>query len=142
MSEQTLPVTTPDSSGAIGVDARGQMTYPSAAESGHIEIELPSLKGSSNPTETLLAVNFGTHVAGKIASSLDRASYLKSGTQQDAAQVLRHYAAVARGSGLLDPATLKNLEVLAQEFASEPYQREYFEQVARPYLLSLTPKRR
>jgi len=126
---------------AIGIDD-GQTTYASAAASGHIEIELPALPGSPNPTERLHARDFGPHVVGQLESSLKRQPYMKSGPQQSPAGVLRHYVAVARGASLMDSATINRMESLAANFEKEPDQAEYFSQVVRPYLLSLTPKRR
>jgi hypothetical protein len=124
------------------LDARGNWVYPSASESGHVEIELPALPGSPNAVERLHARDFGVHVAGKIESSMQRQPYLRSGPQQSPPQIFRHYTAVAKGAGLMDSGALKRMEQLASEFASEPDSREYFAQVVKPYLLSLSPKRR
>ena len=124
------------------LDARGDWVYPSAAESGHVEIELPALPGSPNATERLHARDFGPTVVSRIETSMTRQGYLKSGPQQTPSQVFGHYVAVARGSQLMDPAAIGRMEALAKEFAAEPDQREYFEQVLRPYLHSLTPHRR
>lgn len=127
---------------AIGVDDHGHMTYASAAASGHAEIELPALPGSPNAVERLHARDFGPHVIGQIERAISRQPYLESGPQQSPAGVLRHYVASAKGSGLMDSATIGRMETLAREFESEPEQAEYFSQVVRPYLLSLTPQRR
>jgi hypothetical protein len=124
------------------LDAQGNWSYPSAAESGHVEVELPSLPGSPNAVERLHARDFGPHVIGKIEASLTQNPYLKSGPQQNPAGVFRHYASVMKGSSLMDRATVARMESLAKEFETEPDQGEYFAQVVRPYLRSLTPKRR
>ena len=115
--------------------------YPSAASSGYVEVELPSLPGSINPTERLHMRDFGTVVGKHIEDSMQR-GYLKSGPQQGPAQVFKHYTAVARGASLMDEQALKRMETLATEFEREPGRREYFTQVVKPYLLTLTPKRR
>ena len=140
MSDATLP--TKDSKTAIGVDDRGRMNYASAAESGHVEIMVPSLPGSPRETETLHARGFGQHVIGKIEASMNRQGYMTTGPQQGPAEVFKHYAAVSRGASLMDEGTLKRMETLAQDFEREPEQEEFFNQVIRPYLHSLTPKRR
>lgn len=140
MNAKTLP--TEDNRRAIEVDIRGRMAYRTAADSGHIEIEIPSLPGSPNPTERLHAADFGEHVAGKIESALKRNPYLTVGPTQTPATVLAHYAAVAKGSGLMDPNTVGTLESLARGFRQERDSREYFRRDVRPFLLSLLPKRR
>jgi len=73
---------------------------------------------------------------------MSKQGYLKSGPQQNGPQVLAHYVAVAKGAGLLDAGALKNAETLSKEFSSEPSQQEYFEQVIRPWCLSLSPEKR
>jgi hypothetical protein len=137
--KSTLP--TQDPKTAIRVND-GEFSYPSAAGSGHSEIELPALPGSPNPTERLLVRDFGVHVAAKIESSMTRQGYIKSGPQQSPAATFRHYVACAKGASLMDSGALKRMEQLAVEFQQEPEEREYFEMVLRPYLQSLTPKRR
>ncbi len=128
---------------AIGVDDRGQLNYASAAESGHVEIELPALPGAPNETERLLAKDFGQHVIGKIEASFNRQGYLTSGAQQTPPQVFRHYCAVARGAGLMDAGAIRRMEGLAKEFeeAGED-EREFFRRVVKDYLGALSPKRR
>ena len=126
----------------ITVDEGGRMNYASAAATGHIEIELPSLPGSPGATERLHVKDFGPHVAGKIEASMKQAGYLRSGPQQTAPQVFAHYVACARGASLMDPPSLKRMESLGREFSDEPEQRQYFEMVVKPYLLDLAPKRR
>jgi hypothetical protein len=118
------------------------MVYESASAEGRIEIELPSLPGSPNPTERLHAAQFGAHVAGKIESAMKQQGYLKSGAQQKPAQVFRHYLACAKGSGLMDSAAIGRMASLGNDFAAEPDQAEFYSMVVRPYLLTLTPKRR
>jgi hypothetical protein len=120
----------------------GRWVYPSAAQSGHVEIELPALPGSPNATERLHARDFGPFVAGKVESSMKQNPYLKSGPQQSPAATFRHYVAVAKGASLMDSAAIGRMETLAKEFESEAEQREFFEQVLKPYLHSLSPKRR
>jgi hypothetical protein len=130
-----------DESQRMTVDELGNWQYPSAAATGYVEIELPALPGSPNPTERLHARDFGGHVASKIESAINR-GYLKSGSQLDPVATLRHYLGAAQGAHLMDPAALKRMETLATEFESEPERQEYFSQVLKPYLHSLTPKRR
>ena len=120
----------------------GELVYGSGAETGHQEIILPSLPGSPNSRERLLVKDFGVHVAGKIESSLDRNPYLKSGPQQNPAQVFRHYVACAEGAQLVDKRTLGNMQELAGQFEKELDREAYFEEVIRPYLHSLEPGRR
>jgi hypothetical protein len=125
------------------LDSRtGGWVYPSASESGHVEVVLPALPGSATSEVRLLALNFGPHVAGKIESAMSRNPYLKSGPQQSPPQVFRHFVAAAEGSGLVDGAVLSRMKLLAKEFESEPEQQEYFQQVIKPYLYNLTSKRR
>jgi hypothetical protein len=137
---KTLP--TEDSKSAIRVVANGEFSYPSAEQSGHIEIELPSLPGTPTETERLLVRDFGPHVAAKIQTSMEKNPYLRSGPQQSPAATFRHYLAVAKGAALMDTAAIGRMDTLAKEFEAEPDQREYFERVLRPYLHSLTPTRR
>jgi hypothetical protein len=127
---------------AIGVDDRGRMTYASAAAEGMVEIVLPTRPGSPNGEERMLAKDFGVRVAGEIESRMKQNPYLKSGPQQSAAATFQHYAAVARGSGLMDESALKRMETLAQDFEREPEQEEFFKQVILPYLHSLKPGKR
>jgi hypothetical protein len=49
---------------------------------------------------------------------------------------------VAKGASLMDKAALDRMETIAGEFEREAEQGEYFKQVARPYLLNLTPAKR
>jgi hypothetical protein len=140
MSETTLP--TKESKHAIGVDDRGALQYRSAAASGHIEIVVPSLSGSPNATERLHARDFGQHIIGKIESAMNRQGYMTSGPTQGPAEVFKHYAAVAKGAGLMDSAAIGRMEQIAAEFAKEPEQEAYWKMVAKPYLGALTPKRR
>ena len=126
----------------IDVDDRGQMNYASAASSGHIEVELPSLPGSPNPTERMLARDFGPHVVGKIEAAQNRPGYLTTGATQTPAQTFRHYIAVAKGAGLVDAGTISRMEKMAAEFEKEPNQQDYFELVVKPFLHGLTPTKR
>jgi hypothetical protein len=142
MTNKTLPVGEGDRERAIGVTDGGKLNYGSVAESGHVEIELPSLPGSPNTRERLHVRDFGAFVAGKIESSMNRQGYLKSGPQQRPHQVFRHYTAAAKGAGLMDQAALGRMAELVGEFEREPDQKEFFAQVIRPYLLTLSPKRR
>ncbi|HKM79932.1 MAG TPA: hypothetical protein VJY15_03095 [Candidatus Acidoferrum sp.] len=124
------------------LDARGNWVYPSGAESGHVELELPSLPGSPNSVERLLAKDVGAHVAGKIESSFSRQPYLQTGVTQSPDRIFRHYLGVVKGAHLVDSGTLTRMETLAREFEGESEQQEYFQQVLKPYLYSLSPKRR
>ena len=127
---------------AIDTDAQGNLQYRTGAASGHVEVILPSLPGSAFAEERLHVKDFGAHVAGKIESSMKRQGYLRSGPQQSAPQVLRHYVASARGAKLMDEGGLKQMETLAGEFAAEPDRAEFYSMVGKPYQHGLTPKRR
>jgi hypothetical protein len=137
MNDRTLP--TKNTETAIG--ERESWAYPSLAQSGHVEIELPSLPGSPVPTERLHARDFGRHVAEAVERSVKGNPYPNSGPQQGPAEVLGHYIATARGSKLLDRGTLEYAGRLAKEFAAQKAedQQKYFESMVRPYLLSLKP---
>ena len=141
-AKQGAPPTERNPDRAITVDDRGGWQYESAAAEGYVEIELPTLPGSPNAVERLHARDFGVHVAGKIESSMNRQPYIKTGATQGPAATFRHYVASAKGYGLMDSGAIGRMETLAKEFEAEPDQREYFEQVIRPYLHSLNPKRR
>jgi|SRR5271157_1491370 len=125
----------------MSVDDRGSWSYDDAAATGHVEVELPSLPGSPNPTERMHARGFGPFVASKIESFLDRQPYLRE-PGQTAPAIFRHYVAAAKGYGLMDRGAISRMETLAREFESEPEQREYFAQVVRPYLHTLKPRKR
>ena len=125
----------------LGVTESGDWVYPSASSTGHVEIEVPTLPGSLNPTERLHVRDFGTHVVGKIDSAFKRGVYVKTGPQQSAADTFKHYVACAKGAQLMDKDAISRMEALASEFASVPEREEYFSQVVKPHLLSLTPKR-
>ena len=133
-----------DESQRITTDERGTWAYPSLAQSGHVEIELPSLPGSIHATERLHARDFGPHVAGRIEASLRGNPYLRSGPQQSPAEVLGHYVATARGAKLLDGQTLDYMARLSKEFAAEKgeHRQTYFETMVRPFLIGLKPERR
>ena len=126
----------------MAVDERGNWAYPSLAQSGHVEIELPSLPGSPNRTERMHAVDFGPHVVGRIEASMNRQGYMRSGPQQTAAQTFRHYVAVAKGAGLVDSGAIGRMEKMAGEFEAEPNQQNYFDLVVKPYLHGLKPTKR
>ncbi len=135
----TLPTDEPKK--AIGADDRG-LHYPSAAVSGHVEIELPSLPGNHSDVERLHARDFGPFVVGKIESAQSRQGYLRSGPTQTPQQVFRHYTAVARGASLLDAAGLERMSTLAKEFERADSPQEYFARTVRPFLHGLTPGKR
>ena len=139
---ETLPFDGKNPARGIGVDSNGKMNYSGAAESGHVEIMLPSLPGSPRETETLHARDFGQTVIGKIESRMKQQGYMTSGPQQDPPGIFAHYLAVARGSQLLDAEGLKRMATLAAEFQSEPDREEYYRQVIKPWLGSLTPTKR
>ncbi len=126
----------------IGVNEQGQLAYDSASASGHIPIEIPSLPGSPNATETLHARNFPEHIIGKMEAAFKKPNYLKSGAQQSPSQVFAHYCAVARGASLVDAATLKRMTEVSKEFSGEAEPEAYFREVLAPYLRSLSPERR
>ncbi len=116
--------------------------YKSASATGHVEIELPALPNSPNPTERLLVKDFGVFVAGKIESAITRQPYLRSGPQQKPSEVFRHFLGCAKGASLMDSGAIGRMETLAKEFEKEPEQEEFFKQVIRPHLLSLAPGKR
>jgi hypothetical protein len=128
----------------LTVDGRGNLQYASGASSGHIEVELPSLPGSPNATERLLARDFGPHVAGRIEASMSKQGYLKSGPQQSGPEVLGHFTAVAKGSKLVHSEAINQMERLAKEFRTQPVKdREtYYRTMIQPFLNSLAPQRR
>jgi hypothetical protein len=144
MNYFTSPIPPEKPDRAIGVDDRGRMTYASAAAEGMVEIELPSLPGSPNSTERMLAKNFGPIIAGKIEASMNRQGYLTSGSQQGPAEVLQHYLASAKGAKLLDQDTLDYAARLHKEFAAEKgeHRQAYFQSTVKPFLHGLTPRRR
>ncbi|HUZ47329.1 MAG TPA: hypothetical protein VMW54_11905 [Terriglobia bacterium] len=143
MSEtsKTMPTSKADGKKAIEVND-GQLAYASGAAEGRVEIEVPGLAGSPNAVERLHVADFGPFVVGKLEASMNRQGYLRSGPQQRPSAVFRHYTGTVKGYGLMDGGAIARMEELAREFEEEPDQREYFEQVLRPYLLSLTPKKR
>ncbi len=124
------------------LDARGNWVYPDAAKSGHVEIEIPSLPGSPNATERMLARDFGQIVIGKIGSAMTRQPYMTEGATQNPVQVMRHYTAVAKGASLLDKATLGRMEKLAAEFENAPKREEFYRSTVKPFLGVLAPQRR
>ena len=144
MTEPTLPTEQPEK--AIAVDGSGRMNYGTAAAEGRIEIELPSLPGSPNATERMHTRQFGVHVLSQTESAFRRQPYMTTGPTQSPAQVLKHYAAVARGAELADRATLKRMDEIAAEFSKMPNKpeqaRAYFAEVVKPFLLSLSPGKR
>jgi len=126
----------------ITTDDAGRLNYNSGAATGHVPIAIPSLPGSPRETESLLARNFGQHVISKIEGAMSRQDYMTSGATQGPSEIFRHYLASARGAELLDKATLARMAGLAKEFEEEPDREEFFRQVLKPWLGSLTPKRR
>ena len=122
----------------LEVNAQGNWIYPSGLAEGYEEIEVPSLPGSLNATERLHMRDFGGRVASKIESSM-KTGYLR---KQGPTEVLRHYAAVARGAELIDAPALERLDALSSEFEKEPERDEYYKQVVRPWLHSLKARRR
>lgn len=120
----------------LTVDQEGNWQYPTSARTGYVEVELPSL--GINPTERLLVRDFGPHVAAKLETAMNT-GYLR---KHSPAQVLRHYVGCAQGAQLMDEQALKRFDTLASEFEAEPEKQQFFEMVVRPYLLTLTPRRR
>ena len=139
--EKNGSLPTEDAEKAINV-VDGKLEYPSAAESGHVEIELPALPGAPTAVERLHARDFGVVVAGKIETAMTRNPYLRSGPQGSATQIFRHYVGAAEGAGLVDRRTLEHMKQLAEEFEADPDREEFFQQVLKPYLRSLQPGRR
>lgn len=133
--------TKPNESQRIATDERGSWAYPSLAQSGHVEIELPSLPGSPRPTEMLHASAFGPHVAEAVERAV-RGNPYKSGPQQNPAQTFRHYLASAQGARLLDNDSINRMEALAKQFDREPDQGAFFKRTIRPFLNGLKPERR
>jgi len=142
MTESTLPYDGKNPDRAIGVDDRGELAYSGASREGCVSVMLPSLPGAPRETETLLARDFGAHVASRIESALGRQGYLKSGPTQRPHEAFAHYVACAKGAGLLDAGAQKNADALVKEFSTEPAQAEFFKQVIRPWLHSLSSKKR
>jgi len=128
----------------ITTDERGSWQYPSMAAQGMVEVELPSLPGSPNPTERLHARDFGRHVIGKIESAMKRSPYIRTGAVQSPAEVLEHYSAVATGSKLLHPEATARMSRLSKEWKAEPdkSKQTYFETMVAPFLNGLQPQRR
>jgi hypothetical protein len=125
----------------LAVDEQGNnWVYPSGAASGHVQITLPAAHG--NPEEQLLIKDFGGHVAREVERSLAPNLYPKASPRKSATVTFRHYLGAAQGAQLLDPAGLKRMADLASEFESVPGQKEYFEMVVKPWLVTLTPRRR
>jgi hypothetical protein len=120
----------------------GEFQYAHSAREGMVQVWLPGLPGDSHGEERLLAKDFGPFVATKIESSFQRQPYMRSGPTQRPAVVFSHYIGCAAGSGLMDKAAIGRMQTLAKEFEGEANQREYFEQVLKPYLFSLAPTRR
>ena len=131
----------PNESQRIATDERGSWAYPSLAQSGHVEIELPSLPGSPRLTESLHASALGPHVAEAVERAV-RGNPYKSGPQQNPAQTFRHYLASAQGARLLDNGSINRMEALARQFDKAADQRDFFNRTIRPYLNSLRPERR
>lgn len=127
---------------SIGVDDRGRMTYASAAASGHVEIKLPSLPGSPNPTERMLARDFGNFVIGKVEAAQNRQPYMTSGPTQTPAETLGHYVASARGAKLLDANTQATLDKLCHKFSEANDPTAFYNEEVKPFLRGLQPKRR
>ena len=127
---------------AIGTDDRGGLQYASAASEGAVEIIVPSLRGSPNAEERMLARDFPQHVISRVESAMNRPGYLTTGPTQSPAQVFAHFTASARGARLVDTDTLIHMNELAKEFEQADSPREFFVQKVRPWLHGLTPKRR
>jgi hypothetical protein len=130
-----------DKAKQLMVDEQGNWQYPSAAESGHVQITLPTAHGP-NPEEQLLIKDFGAHVAQEVEISLAPNPYPKASPRKSATVTFWHYVGAAKGSQLMDEPALKRMEALANEFEKEPEKQEYFTQVVKPWLVSLKPKRR
>lgn len=139
---ETLPFDGANPDRGIGVNDRGEMSYTGASAEGRIEIMIPALPGAPRETETLKARDFGPHVVSRVEASMNRQGYLRSGPQQTGPQTFAHFVACAKGAELLDAGALLRAETLSKEFSSEANQREYFEQVIRPWLHGLTPGKR
>jgi len=140
MSE-SLPYDGRNPDRSISVE-HGKMQYGTAAESGHVEIQIPAPAGSPRETETLHVRNFGQHIISKIESAASRQGYMRSGPLQSPAQTFRHYASVARGAQLLDAEGLKRMETLAAEYERESEPEEFYRTVVKPWLGGLSPRKR
>jgi hypothetical protein len=131
-----------DKAKQLTVDESGNnWQYPSASESGHVQITLPTAHGP-NPEEQLLIKDFGAHVAQEVERSLAPNPYPKASPRKSATVTFWHYVGAAKGSQLMDEPALKRMEELARELEKVPEQKEYFEMVVRPYLHGLRPRRR
>ena len=127
--------------GPIASDTREGWNYPSLSSAGLTEVVLPAAHGP-NSEERMLVKNFGPFLAGEVEKSLGPNPFPKSFPRKSASQTLWHYIGAAKGASLMDSAAIGRMEMQAREFEKEPDQREYFEQVIKPYLHSLSPKRR
>jgi hypothetical protein len=126
---------------AISADEGGGIHYASADAEGMVEIVLPAAHGP-NSEERLLVKDFGRHVAREVGLSLEPNPYPVSSPRRSATLTFRHYVGTAQGASLMDKGALGRMEALAREFEETDSPKEYFEQVLKPYLHSLSPKRR
>lgn len=122
----------------LETNARGEWVYPSQLAQGFEPVELPALEGNATPTETLLLKDLGDHISNKVESSF-KCSYL---TKQTPVQVLQHYTAMVKELQLMDSGAIGRMEDIATELSQVDEKEAYYEMVVKPYLCSLTPRRR
>lgn len=130
-----------DESQRITVDERGKFQYPSAAATGHVEIVLPAAHGP-NGEERMLVKDFGRHVAREVSRSLAPNPYPVTSPRRTATDTFRHYVGAAKGASLLDEEGTKQMTKMAAEFEAARNPQEYFDQVIKPYMMSMSPRRR
>jgi hypothetical protein len=126
---------------AITVDDRGQMNYASAAAEGMVEIDVPVPHGP-RAQQRMHARDFPATVVRYVEESLRPNPYPVASPMKSATETFHHFVGAAKGLSLLDEGGLKRMEQLAKEFEAEPDREEFFAQVIRPYMLSMTPRRR
>ena len=132
---------TPESKTAIIVDDRGQMVYPSAAATGHVEIVVPVPHGPYSE-QRMHARDFPATVVRFVGEALKPNPYPVASPMKNASETLRHFVGASRGLNLLDEGAQKRWETMANEFEKEPDQQAYFDRVMKPYMLSMVPRRR
>lgn len=130
-----------DESRRMTVDERGNWQYPSAAVTGHVEIVVPVPHGPF-PEQRMHARDFPATVVRYVGEALKPNPYPVASPMKSPTETFRHFVGAARGLSLMDEGALKRMEQVAREFEAEPEREAYFEQVIKPYMMSMTPKRR
>ena len=136
-SMRTAAEKNPDA--AITVDEQGRRAFGFLSASGLVEVEVPTSAGSFTPVVRMHARDFGAHVAQKIETAFGPDYF---GAKAVPLATIHHYIGVAKGSKLLDSGAIRRMESMAEEFEKAPDKREFFASEVKPFLHSLTPKRR